>query len=235
MFEPFRQADSTTTRRHGGLGIGLSIARRLVEMHDGTIRGESAGSGKGSTFTVELPLSPAPTRECLAPHLPSELKPDPQLRIAAETEHDDASDPLATVTGPLSGVRVLVVDDHPDTCRAIARLLRSLGGDVAIAPSTPAALADARTLWPRVLLSDIGMPGQDGYDLIRTLRMEENQAIPGERPRLYAIALTAFAMPEDRAKALTAGFDEYLPKPVNFGDLLEAVKHGSAGAVVASC
>jgi len=185
VFERFRQQDSSTTRAHGGIGLGLAIVRHLVELHGGRIRAESEGPGRGSLFTVELPAlrthRAAPRREGTPHELPA-----------------------------LEGISVLVIDDEPMTRDVIAAILRRSRADVTTVDSALAAhemLGHAR---PDAILCDIAMPGQDGYAFIRTLRTRE----PGLAD-LPVIALTAFGRPEDREKALNSGFDAYLKKPVD--------------------
>jgi PAS domain S-box-containing protein len=200
VFERFRQADSSTTRIHGGLGLGLAIVRHLVELHGGTVTAESAGVDRGSRFTVTLPAAePAPA----APESPD-----------AEPAQEDRA------RAPLAGRRLLVVDDEPDTREALGFLLSLAGAVVETASSARDALAAIERSRPDVLIADIGMPGEDGYDLIRQVR-----ALPPERGgRIPAIALTAYARPEDRERALAAGYHEHVPKPVEPEALIEILR-----------
>ena len=198
LFERFRQADASVTRALGGLGLGLAIARHLVELHGGTIEAESAGEGKGATFRVRIPLRVA-TEDTRA-HEPRE---------------GSASEELT----PLSGLRVLVVDDEPDTCDVLEAVLREAGAEVRTCRSAAAALAEIETWWPDVLLSDIGMPGEDGYALIRSIRVQEAQ----HGRAIAAVALTAYARLEDRRKALSAGFQMHVPKPIDGDELIAVV------------
>jgi CheY-like chemotaxis protein len=201
IFEPFRQADSSPARSHQGLGLGLAIARHLVESHGGIIRAESAGVGRGTTMTVLLPVPP----------LAAELSP-PAARV------ESAPHPVADRT-LLDGVRIMVVEDETDSRDIIAAVLREWGADVLTAPSAPDALLALRTQRPDVLVSDIGMPGMDGYDLIRQLR----QRGPAEGGGVPAVALTAYTGPESRRDALAAGFDEHVAKPADPRELLAVV------------
>jgi len=198
VFERFRQADASTSRRHGGLGLGLSIVKQLVELHGGVINASSSGNGMGSTFTVELP----------AMALDGELA---RLNGPRDQRSRSASDPLDDYEphASLEGVHVLVVDDEPDARSLIERLLEDCEATVTTAASASEAFAHVKRETPDVLLSDIGMPKEDGYSLIRRIR-----ALSGEASKVPAIALTAYARAEDRAKALQAGYQLHLAKPV---------------------
>ena len=201
LFERFRQADPSSTRALGGLGLGLAIVRHLVELHGGTVEAESAGEGKGTTVRVRMPFRVA-THDASGPE---------RAHVARET-------PAGGELAPLGGLRVLVVDDEPDTCDVLEAVLREAGADVRTCRSAAAALAEIETWWPDVLLSDIGMPGEDGYALIRRIRVQEAQ----HGRAIAAVALTAYARLEDRRKALSAGFQMHVPKPID-GDQLIAV------------
>jgi CheY-like chemotaxis protein len=198
VFERFRQGDASPSRRHGGLGLGLSIVKQLVELHGGSINASSKGTGKGSTFTVQLPVMALDTdaegRNGLRHHPARSL-----------LESLDAFAPPAS----LDGVRVLVVDDEPDARSLIERLLQECEATVSTAGSASEALEHVARETPDVLLSDIGMPKEDGYSLIRRIRN-----LSGDASRIPAIALTAYARAEDRAKALQAGYQLHLSKPV---------------------
>lgn len=201
VFARFRQADSSVTRRHGGLGLGLSIVEHLVEMHGGAVRAESPGLGRGATFTVSLPL---------APHV--------------ETPLVDAGRHASPAAGPappqdLRDVRVLIVDDEDDVRSAVVHLLEQHGAQVAALPSGAAIQEALREHRPHVLLFDIGMPGEDGYSLVRRVRSLPS-ASGGMTP---AISLTAHARTEDRARALAAGFDDHLPKPLDVPRLVRVI------------
>src|SRR5438094_7677776 len=196
IFDRFRQADSTITRQYGGLGLGLSIVRHIVERHGGTVQATSDGPGRGSTFTVMLPiggpLSDAPIG-------------------AARTPSPAAEDSLA-------GVRVLVVDDEPDTREMVTEILKAAGAEVLAAGSTDEALRRADEGAPDVLVSDLAMPARDGYALLRALHGR------GMAGGLVTIALTAHARREDRERALGAGYDAYVTKPVEPAALAALVK-----------
>ena len=203
VFDRFRQSDATTTRSHGGLGLGLSISRHLVEMHGGTVAAASAGEGRGATFTVSLPLE-LPAGHTLERDRPNALDGVPVAGPGA---------------GGLANVRVLVVDDESDSRRVVVRVLTRAGAEVREADSAR-GVTDILAEFPAdVLISDIAMPGEDGYSLIRRLRASANvmwRTLP-------AMALTAFARPEDRAQSLAAGFQLHLPKPFDPAALLAGV------------
>ena len=207
VFDRFRQADASTTRRHGGLGLGLSIVKQLVELHGGSIRAASAGVGQGATFTVSLPESAAPT--------------EPRRQARPEHPHRAVapSDGATGAVAPIAGLRVLVVDDEPDARALIKRLLEDHDAEVLTAGSAAEALELVRTSRPHMIASDIGMPGEDGYALIRRVRALGADA-GGQLP---AIALTAYARAEDRVKAMLAGFDVHVPKPIEPAELLAVV------------
>jgi signal transduction histidine kinase/ActR/RegA family two-component response regulator len=202
VFEAFRQSDTSTTRAHGGLGIGLSITKHLVELHGGTIRAESDGIGRGATLVVRLPVGP------LVSTTVGVSKPATQA----------PSSSVSLPTG-LSAITVLVVDDEADARDLVALVLESCGMQVRAAASAAAAIGALASFTPSVIISDIGMPDEDGYGLIRqirTLATDEKRNIP-------AIALTAFARNEDRTRALVEGFNAHLAKPVEPAALVAAV------------
>ncbi|HEX8177195.1 MAG TPA: PAS domain S-box protein [Pyrinomonadaceae bacterium] len=201
VFDRFRQADQRTTRQHGGMGLGLSIVRHLVELHGGTVRAESEGLGNGSTFTVLLPVAPVYASE-----------------MATERVHPAARDTLPSYecAERLDGLRVLVVDDEPDTRELLKAGLSQCGAEVSTASSASEALEAIEAAPPDLLISDIGMPDTDGYDLIRRIR--ELSADKGGR--VPAIALTAYARTEDRLQALRSGYQMHVPKPVELAELV---------------
>jgi len=201
IFERFRQAESTTTRSQGGLGLGLAIVRHLVELHGGTVWCESSGLGTGATFTVQLPL----------------LEENKQSRLG-KTQQDDPS-ASNNPQSPLQGLRVLVVEDEIDSLEFLATVLEQEGAKVTGAQSVQEALQVLKQLSPDVLVSDIAMPEQDGYSLIRQIRKME----AASEQFLPAIALTAYAQESDRQKAFQAGFQVHLSKPFEPDDLLEAI------------
>jgi signal transduction histidine kinase/CheY-like chemotaxis protein len=199
MFERFHQADASAAREHGGLGIGLALVKELTELHGGRVTAASDGEGRGSTFTVHLPVSPVQARK-------GGPRPDGRHRLGTRIGSD---------TALLQGIRVLVVDDEPDALDVMQRILESQQAQVTVASSVDGALATLADLRFDVLLSDIGMPRRDGYELISEVR-KRGLTTP-------AAAVTAFARGEDRARALLLGFHTHLPKPVDASELLVTV------------
>ncbi|NEU82834.1 response regulator [Nostoc sp. UIC 10630] len=197
VFERFRQADATTTRANSGLGLGLAIVRYLVEMHNGTVSATSDGVGNGATFTVQLPI---PIAEPIVQ--PTKLE-------------SVASDSFPQ----LSNLRILVVDDNFDTLELITFILEQCQAQVTTATSVPDALAALSQFQPNILISDLGMPGEDGYSLIRKIR----QMTTDQGGQIQAVALTAFAGESERNRVLAAGFQMYLSKPVDPASLVAAI------------
>ncbi len=201
VFERFRQADSRFAREHGGLGLGLAIARDLVEMHGGQVRAMSDGPGRGATFQVLLPS--------LAGHgarSPAQIATAPL-------------DPASAAGRRLSGFRVLAVDDEEDALELLREILESAGAEVITVRSAAEALDRLPTLHPNLLVTDVGMPRMDGIELLRTIR----ESLPDTVRGIPAIALTAYARSEDRITALASGFQLHIAKPVNAIELVDAI------------
>jgi CheY-like chemotaxis protein len=210
VFARFRQADGTTTRKHGGLGLGLAIVRHLVEAHGGQVSVASEGAGQGATFTVRLPLR--------------------ALRDADFESRNEAA--VEDQSGIVTGLRVLVVDDDEDSRELLSLVLTEDGAEVRTVASAAEAL-DILNQWeqwqPDVLVSDIGTPGEDGYDFIRQVR-----ALPaGRGGQVPAVALTGYTSPEDQKRTFAAGYQTFMPKPVDLDGLAAAIAHltGRVGRV----
>ncbi|MGK5031643.1 ATP-binding protein [Janthinobacterium sp. MDT1-19] len=204
VFDRFRQADASTTRRHGGLGLGLAIVKHLVEQHGGTVTASSAGDMQGASFTVRLPLD-TPAAAARQPDSTPSVRPD------------------------LRGVRVLLVDDEADARELTARILRDNHAEVHGAASVAQALQLLEQLQPHVLVSDIGMPDADGFDLLAHIRAHASP----DAARLPALALTAFAHPQDRQRALASGFQAWVSKPLDPAELVAAVAQLAATRIIA--
>jgi PAS domain S-box-containing protein len=201
VFERFRQADSSSTRKYGGLGIGLALVKQVVELHGGQVTAESPGEGKGATFTVSLPV--------VSVH----AEPTRQKQSAAE-----AKEPEISPNEDLGGIRVLAVDDDQDSLEVVKRILTTRHARIATANSVADALKIFPDFRPHVILSDIGMPVHDGYELVRSIR-----ELPGGAT-VPAAALTALARSEDRMRALRAGFQTHLSKPIAPLELVAVVR-----------
>lgn len=199
IFDRFHQGDASITRSHGGLGLGLAISKQLVELHGGRIHAESAGRGQGSKFTVTLPLESAGRQTVSQP--------------------ENAAEPLAKIKDVhLEGTRVLIVDDDQDARQMLTRILESTGAQVRAIDGAATSISSIEEFAPHVLVSDLGMPTRDGYQLIQEVRAQGHSA-----QSLPAIALTGFARPEDRRRALLAGFQMHLSKPVDARELAGAI------------
>lgn len=204
VFDRFRQADGTSARRFGGLGLGLSIVRHLVELHGGTVQATSSGDGTGAVFTVKLPLLPVYRRE-----------------TDSERVHPTESDSYPVIEYPdnLAGLKVLVVDDEADTLELIKVLLGQCGAEVTTASSAAEALELVEETKPDVIISDIGMPIEDGFEFIRKVR----QLPPEKGGKIPAVALTAYARAEDRLRVLRSGYQMHISKPVELAELVAVV------------
>jgi CheY-like chemotaxis protein len=199
LFERFKQADSTTTRRFGGLGLGLALVRHIAELHGGSVLATSAGHNLGSTFKVTLPFLPV-------------------TASVQRTSTQTPSLPVASSHAALMGLRVLVVEDDNDARELVTAIIVEAGGEVQGVSSAAAAFEALRSFRPQILVSDIGMPDEDGYSLIRRIRElnDDGACVP-------SIAMTAYTRAEDRTKALAAGFTTFIGKPINPTDLVAAV------------
>ncbi|MEH1934851.1 MAG: ATP-binding protein [Nostoc sp.] len=203
VFERFRQADSSRTRSHGGLGLGLAIVRHLVELHGGTVFAKSPGIGQGATFIVNLPMNAV----------------DVEVNTAEELSSSVNAQEANNYLPKLDDLRVLIVDDEAEARHLLTTILRQYGTQVIAAASACEALLALQEFKPHVLVSDISMPQEDGYTLIRKVR-----ALPTDQGgRIPAVALTAYARAEDRTQALLAGFQLHVPKPVNPGELAAVI------------
>jgi CheY-like chemotaxis protein/anti-sigma regulatory factor (Ser/Thr protein kinase) len=206
IFDRFRQADASSSRRHGGLGLGLSIVRQLTELHGGNVSAHSAGPGKGSTFRLVFPVASSDI---------TPLEASGQWRAPEQpAEPTQEKTPVE-----LTGVRILVVDDEPDSRALVERLLQDCGASVVSAGSAEEAILALLREVPHVIVSDIGMPGTDGYTLMRQIRglQDASAGVP-------AIALTAYVRSEDQARAARAGFQAHLSKPVDAEALQSTVE-----------
>ena len=214
VFERFHQADNSSTRLHSGLGLGLAIVRHLVEMHGGTVLAESEGEGRGATFTMRMPI-----KRTLGS---GELPPQSNDRISdslSKPSFTDTSNPGYDYTRKLEGLRLLILDDEADAREMLEVLLIQFGAEVKATSTTQQALRVLERWKPHTLISDVGMPGEDGYSLITRVR-----ALKPERGGLTpAIALTGYGRPEDREQLLAAGYHIYLSKPVELAQLIDSI------------
>jgi CheY-like chemotaxis protein len=201
VFDRFRQAERTTKRQHGGIGLGLAIVHHLVEAHGGTIEASSKGIGKGATFKVTFPLLAVPSESII------------------DQEAFFSQSAALISSEVLRGLRVLVIDDDQDACELSTIALSQHGAEVRTADAVPAALEILKDWNPNILVADIGMPGEDGYDLIRKVRaleLEKGENIP-------ALALSGYASAEDAQRARAAGYQIHISKPVSPTDLVLTV------------
>jgi CheY-like chemotaxis protein/two-component sensor histidine kinase len=201
VFDPFRQAEATTTRQQGGLGLGLAISKSLVELHGGTIRAESGGRNQGARFTMILPL------------LPANVRLDPDSPCTADLG-----------ARSLNGVRIPLVDDDPDTREILSEILAAHGAEVSVASSARDAMAEIDESAPDVLVSDIAMPGEDGLSLVRRL----SQYAASRDHRVIRIAVTGLSAPQHRRLALEAGFEACLNKPLEPARLVEYIVNATS-------
>jgi PAS domain S-box-containing protein len=224
VFERFRQGDSSTTRTHGGLGLGLSIVRQMAEMHGGTVHAHSDGTGHGSTFRILLPVCALRSDGSL--ETPGDY--EPARKVTPRGGGPPAAEAAGLAAGlarsaveanALSGVKVLIVDDEPDALEVLRRQLVEANAEVYAATNADDALKLLAQAHPHVLVSDIGMPERDGLWLIAQIRLREVTS----GAHLPAVALTAFARPEDRTRALEAGYEHHLPKPADPAELISLV------------
>jgi signal transduction histidine kinase/ActR/RegA family two-component response regulator len=199
VFDRFRQADSSTTRRHAGLGLGLAIVRQILELHGGTVRADSSGPGKGAKFTVRLPILTAPRVR--------------ELRTSADEARS------APPRERLDGLHILLVEDNVDGRQVMSMMIEQAGARVTAVASVKEALEALESLQPDALVSDIGLPDEDGYALIRRLRSREAE----HGGFLPAVAMTGFVRTEDRARILAAGFQLHVPKPIDPAELMVAI------------
>jgi CheY-like chemotaxis protein len=199
VFERFQQGDSTSTRQHGGLGIGLALVRHLTELHGGSVEARSGGAGQGATFVVKLPIS-------LAAEPPSPSRVHPAVSL----------EPVPVAGASLRGVRLLLVDDQADTLELFGHLLGRTGAEIETAASVPEAMAAFARRPPDVLVADVEMPGEDGYALIRRVRALD----PVKGGAVPAVAVTAYGRVEDRVRLLAAGYSMHVPKPVEPAELV---------------
>jgi CheY-like chemotaxis protein len=201
VFDAFWQADSTTTRQHGGLGLGLAISRRLVELHGGDVRAESGGTNQGANFIITLPL--------LRPEIASPPEAARKIHIEADL---------------LSGVKILMVDDDPDTCEILSEILVGQGAEVTVTSSAREAMAEIEQSAPDVLISDIAMPGEDGLSLVRQV----NRHCASRNQHIIAIAVTGLSAPQHQRLAIEAGFEACMKKPLEPARLVDYIVNATS-------
>jgi CheY-like chemotaxis protein len=207
VFDRFRQADSASTRKYGGLGLGLAIVRKIVEMHGGTVLAESSGEGQGASFTVKIPL-------LVLPHIEKS-----QANKSKRTGQAHGKKAVLDYPREINGLRILLVDDDASTLEMLTAVLTHGGAQVRNSSSAAQALELFQEWKPDIMLSDIAMPEKNGYWLIARVRGLEQE----HGGRIPAVALTAYARVEDRARVLMAGFDMFVPKPVHLPELLSTL------------
>ncbi|HEV7396406.1 MAG TPA: hybrid sensor histidine kinase/response regulator, partial [Pyrinomonadaceae bacterium] len=204
VFDRFRQADASSTRKIGGLGLGLAIVRHLVELHGGSVNAESEGEGRGSTFTISLPHAGPSARAKFRRSATGTLRPIPEVPVSARE------------VPSLENLRVLMVDDDRDTLQALSVALSDVNAKVETATTVAEGLEVMQWFHPHVIVSDLAMPDEDGYSLIHKMRSHQDELVRG----IPAVALTSFVRVEDRTRALSAGFDMFVPKPVQPNELI---------------
>jgi signal transduction histidine kinase/ActR/RegA family two-component response regulator len=243
VFHRFRQEEGSISRKAGGLGLGLAVVRHLVELHGGSVSAESGGPGRGSVFTVDLPLATDrrdknfpesdESRDAFERRTTDGNRPEEEVIRSATRSDDSAASKAASVVGarPLAGVRVLLVEDDDDSRHLLSLILSRYGAEVISTASSVEALDSFMQKTPNVVISDIGMAEEDGYELIRKLRMlpVQGSLLPGSPDSLAglipAIALTGYATIRDRERALTAGYQLHLAKPVEPDELVIAIRN----------
>ena len=217
IFERFQQADTSEKRTHGGLGLGLSIVRNLVEMHGGSVRAASEGEGRGATFTVTMPMLAASSDTSLT----AAQATSSERSVYGTERYEDSKDQRDLDLKPdiLKGIRVLAIDDQTDTRDLIILALTRYGAEVRACTSATEACKMIKKWKPQVIVSDIGMPGEDGYDLMRKVRT----LTPKSGGNIPAIALTGYAGAVDESKAYAAGYQVHMTKPVELRELAATI------------